>query len=487
MSEELDKNHSNFDFNNMFMNKNISNFSALTKLVLQDLNSFHFSRAAIASNKDQINKYLKNPELNAKQIRDAVIYIYNSSSHFRRIIKYFVGLNDFAYVVSPYNLDFNKSDKASVYKKYQKTMQLLSSADIKNQFPQILTVCFREDTFYGYLKDDGGVITLMRLPSDYCNITSIEDNVFNISFDFSYFDYNDLLENYPFEFKVKYSEYSKDKAKKWIELDSPNAFAVKCNTDFPTFPVPPFAGILRDIYDIEDYKQLKLSKTELENYAILVMKLGLKSDGTWAMDFQKAKEFWENLDGVLPEQIGSVLSPMEIEKIDFENSGTSESDKIAESESHMFSSAGVSSQLFNGEATSSNALMASIKADQELTYEVVKSIEQVINRYLHHQIFGRNFKLTFINSSVYNRKELADLYIKGCQYGMPLVSMYCAVLGLDQNDMYGMNYLEEDILRINDRFKPLQSSNTISSDDAGRDSIDDAYLSDEGERTRDKQ
>ena len=76
MSEELDKNHSNFDFNNMFMNKNISNFSALTKLVLQDLNSFHFSRAAIASNKDQINKYLKNPELNAKQIRDAVIYIY---------------------------------------------------------------------------------------------------------------------------------------------------------------------------------------------------------------------------------------------------------------------------------------------------------------------------------------------------------------------------------------------------------------------------
>ena len=48
MSEELDKNHSNFDFNNMFMNKNISNFSALTKLVLQDLNSFHFSRAAIA-------------------------------------------------------------------------------------------------------------------------------------------------------------------------------------------------------------------------------------------------------------------------------------------------------------------------------------------------------------------------------------------------------------------------------------------------------
>ena len=55
--------------------------------------------------------------------------------------------------------------------------------------------------------------------------------------------------------------FSKDKAKKWIELDSPNAFAVKCNTDFPTFPVPPFAGILRDIYDIEDYN----SNIQLKN------------------------------------------------------------------------------------------------------------------------------------------------------------------------------------------------------------------------------
>ena len=46
------------------------------------------------------------------------------------------------------------------------------------------------------------------------------------------------------------------------------SFAVKYNTDILNYAIPPFAGILREIYDIEDYKALKLTKTELENYAI---------------------------------------------------------------------------------------------------------------------------------------------------------------------------------------------------------------------------
>lgn len=74
--------------------------------------------------------------------------------------------------------------------------------------------------------------------------------------------------------------------------------------------MPPFAGVLRNLYDISDYEDLKLTKTELENYALLVMKLGIDKDGNWLMDYQKAVEFWQNLDQVMPEEIGSVLSPM---------------------------------------------------------------------------------------------------------------------------------------------------------------------------------
>lgn len=131
-----------------------------------------------------------------------------------------------------------------------------------------------------------------------------------MTFDFSYFDgHSQYLGFYPTEFQTKYKVYQKNRQKKWQELDSPTSFAIKCNNDILDYAIPPFAGILREVYDLEDYKQLKLTKTTLENYAMLVMTLGINDDGEWQMDLDKAKEFWRNLDSVLPEEIGSVLSP----------------------------------------------------------------------------------------------------------------------------------------------------------------------------------
>jgi hypothetical protein len=145
---------------------------------------------------------------------------------------------------------------------------------------------------------------------------------------------------------------------------------------------------LREIYALEDYKQLKLTKTELENYAMLVMKLGLSPDGEWQMDLDKAKEFWKNLDGVLPEEIGSILSPMPVEKISFERGAGAAGDGVAEAENRLFSEAGVSSLLFNNTKASSSALALSIKADQAITFGIVRGIEAAANRFLQSKPYG---------------------------------------------------------------------------------------------------
>lgn len=105
-------------------------------------------------------------------------------------------------------------------------------------------------------------------------------------------------------------------------------------------------------------KNLKLTKTELENYAILVMTLGINADGEWEMDEKKARDFYSNLANVLPEEIGAVLSPMPINKISFEKSNVGDTDTIAAAEQKLYTAAGVSSLLFNNEKASSNALAA---------------------------------------------------------------------------------------------------------------------------------
>lgn len=467
-----------------------SRYAVLNKLITRDLNNNYNKPSFIRYTKDQISTYLSDPSRYEKELRKAVVYIYGASSHFRRLIEYFVGLSDLSYIVSPYKLDPRGANKKITNLNYRKVLNVLSAMMIKSQFPKILKVCLREDVFYGTFWVTNDNITLQQLPSDRCAISTIEGNVFNVTFDFSYFDiYPQLLDYYPAEFSKKYEQYKSNRNLKWVELDSPNSFAVKCNTDIADYALPPFAGILREVYDLEDYKNLKLTKTALENYAMLVMKLPMDNDGDWLIEYSKAKKFWRNLDEVMPEEIGSILSPMDISKIDFEKSNTGDTDTISDAEQNLFTAAGVSSLLFNNEKASANALALSIKADQAITFGIVKSIEDVVNRLIQNYKFGKNFKVTFLNCSEFNRKELGDQYLKAAQYGLPTVMMYAATQGLGQAEFDCMSFLENDVLELKSKLVPLQNSNTQSSEaivdnpSGGRPESEASELTDSGEQS----
>lgn len=340
-----------------------SRFSAISKLIMRDLNNNNESPTFSLYTRDQITSFIKNPYRFEKQLRNAVIYLYGASAHFRRLIQYFVALNDLSYVVGTYKTDTSTAKPQTTRRNYRRVLNLMASMDVKNQFEKILTVCLREDVFYGTIRETTDSTIIQQLPSDYCAISVIEDNVLNVTFDFSYFRTHEaFLELYPEEFQRKYRLYQKDATNnRWQELDAPNSFAIKCNKDILNYAMPPFAGILREIYDLEDLKQLRMSKEEIENYALLVMSLGIDDDGNWQMDLDKAKEFYRNLDAVLPEEIGAVLSPMPINKISFERTHPATVDSISVAEQNLFTSAGVSSLIFN------NA-----KAKHELAARVVR-------------------------------------------------------------------------------------------------------------------
>lgn len=472
----------------------IDKFSSYVRLVTRDLNSFQsryvcnfFGRYK----KEDIIRFLAHPEKHEKELRRAVRYVYNASPHFRRLIEYFVGLSDLAYVVSPYRVDPKRANKNSVSSHYRKTLSLLSTMQIKTQFPEILSTCLREDVFYGTIWRSDDTITIQKLPSDYCQIPSVEGNVCNVAFDFSYFDTRlNSIDNYPQEFKRKYEIYRQSMGKeRWIELDAPESFAIKCNKSFLEFAVPPFAGILPEIFDIENYKQLKMDGVEISNYAMLAMYIPMTDDFKWGIDEEKARKFWGNLDGVLPAQIGSILSPMKLEKISFEKSNNSDDDTVAEAEKSLFTAAGVSSLLFNNEKASANALLLSIKADQAITFGIVKSIEDMVNRYIQSFNYGKNFKVTFLDCSRFNQKELGDAYLKAASYGLPTISMYAASQGLGQAELDSMSFLENDILGLHDMFKPLMNSAQLSSSSDGEPGApqkDEGELTDDGEISRER-
>lgn len=468
-------------------------FAVLNKLITRDLNNNPPSETFALYSKDQITSFLRHPDKHEKELRAAVVYIYSASPHFRRLIQYFVGLSDLSYIVEPYKMDTKKANVRIVNNNYRKVMNMLSSMSIKTQFPKILTVCLREDVFYATTWITSDSITIQQLPSDYCKIATIEGNVPNVTFNFSYFDTrSDLLSYYPPEFQAKYKIYREHRRNQWIELDSPTSFAIKCNADILNYAVPPFVGILREVYELEDYRQLKLTKTELENYAMLAMTLPLSDDGDWGIDLDKARDFWRNLDSVLPEEIGSVLTPMPISKISFERTHTGDTNTIADAEQNLFTAAGVSSLLFNNEKASANALLLSIKADQSLTFGIVKSIEDAVNRLIQAQSYGKNFRINFLDVSPFNRKEVGDAYLKAASYGLPTISAYAASQGIGQAELDGMSFLEGKVLNLPDLFRPIQSSTQMSpsdldgkgaTDEGGAPTKDIGELTDSGEQS----
>lgn len=464
-------------------------FKQLNHLVYRNLNGRSTDISPHLYTKAEILEFLKAPDKNEKPIRDACINAYQTSPHFRRLVEYFVMLSDLVYVVAPYATDITKLKEKTVMNSFNKVLRTMEQFQVKSQFRKIIEVCMREDVFYGTLWVTTDNITIQRLPSDYCRISSSEGNVFNVSFDMMYFQmYPERLEYFPAEFDSKYKQYRDGKLERWVELDSPNSFAIKATESIDAFALPPFAGLLPEIYDLEDYKSLKLTRTELENYAILVMKMMMNNDGRFLLDFDRSKQFWQNLDNVLPDAVGSVLTPFSVDKISFDRSAAAEANAVNDATSALWDSAGVSALIFNNVKSSSNALALSIKSDQGITFGIVKSIENMVNRYIQSTSFGKNFKVTFLDVSPYNRDEIGGQYLKMCNVGMPMVSYLAATYGMPQSDLNNMNCLEDDFLHIKERFMPLRSTNTMSAEavEAGRPTAEAGELSDNGEIARER-
>ena len=120
-------------------------------------------------------------------------------------------------------------------------------------------------------------------------------------------------------------------------------------------------------------------------------------------------------------------------------------------------------------------MLLSIKSDQSITYGIVKSIEDMVNRFVQSQGYGKYFKVNFLDVSTYNRKEVGDAYLKAASFGFPFLSAYAASQGVGQAELDSMSYLECEVLGLQKMFKPVVSSSQLSPD-----ALDSEAATDEG-------
>ncbi len=442
-------------------------FAKLSKGYLRPPHSIrNYYNTYVRYTKDEIVDLLNYPDRNEKGIRNASIYLYNISNHYRRLINFFAKMSTLDYYLAPVKIDNNTkvNDKTfrTAFKKASDQVELMN---LKHELLKVMVTCFREDVFYGYEHETKDSYYIEKLNPDYCRLSGIEDGIYTFEFDFSYFtSRSELLPLFPSEFQKKYEAYKKDTANmKWQELDTKKSVCFKLNEDL-SFPIPPFAGTFPDIYDIADYKDLMKAKTETGNYKLLYLKIPFEN-GEWTIPEPLSRAYYEQLGAQLPEQIGLGMGPMDVLDFDFDKSGsTQDSDSVVQSENAFWRGTGVTSAILGKDnITSSGALNLSIETDAAMVYAFLRQIERWINKKLKLLSGTYHFKLTFLNTTIYNRSSVQSQMLQACQYGLPLRYATGAAFGISQADFEGLSILETQTMDLPERMVPVSSSHTQSS------------------------
>jgi len=475
-------------------------FAKLSKTVVQDLiNNRKESVLFKKYSKEEVINFLAKPQVNEKQIRAMSIFLYANSSQYRRLCNYFSRLATLNYTITPYNLNKDKYNANSFLLNYYKVVNLVEKFNLKNQLPKLFNVCFYQDIYCGLYFETSDSFDIIQLNNDFCKVSSKEDGCLVFSLDFNYFNdrlylldtYGETIRNMYYAY-AGYQEIVNGKKGKKIKGDAslrwqepPNQICLKVNDDQLLYSLPPFSGIFPDILNLDEYKILKKTGEVLDKYKLIALKIPVGDDGTFKLDAEVCNQYYNQICDNVSEQIGVALTPMEIEAINFKNTTTADNNAVRQAEEELFTSAGSNINLFGGDSNSSASINLSIRNDESITFLLMRQAENWINRYIKRLNLPYDFKIKFLDQSIYTENDVCKRYKEAATYGVAgSRSLYAASIGLSPSDIMSMQVLEDN-LGFADDWIPIQSSNTMSGD-GGRPSNESQgkTLTESGEQTK---
>lgn len=415
---------------------------------------------------DEITRWLQSPIQNQKQLRELSEFLYNTQPAYKGVIKYMANLPSYSWEV---NLDLDDFEDLKLAKKeYKKVLKYVHKLNLKFEMQKASTIAYRRDFFFGYEMENDYSYFILPLNNEYCKPSEIESGIYNFAFDSTFFDKNPHeLDLYPPEFRRKYNQ-AKDNNEKWIQLDPKKTVCLKVNIDID-YPVPPFSGMFTSVFDYEDYKKIKKDRAKNENYMLLHQKIPMSDKSgevnAFLIDGEAMNVFHQTAASSVPDGVDVITSPMEITAVKTEKS-KSENDYVEQARTQIYDSAGVSEVLFNSSKTTSTGVAKSINIDEQTAFYFLQQIEAWVNRKLAYKFPSLDIDFSFLDTSTLNYKDVSDAMLKMAQYGVPVKLTMLSALGFNPYQIINKMTLENDVLKLQDKFIPLSSSHTQSSSDS---------------------
>lgn len=197
---------------------------------------------------------------------------------------------------------------------------------------------------------------------------------------------------------------------------------------------------------------------------IIIQKLPLDKNGDLIFDVDEARDIHNNAVAMLKRAVGvDVLTTFaDIEKIDTKDSNSNTTtDDLEKVERTVFNNAGISRNLFNadGNLAVTNAILTDEASIRELPLQFANLLNKIVekfNRKGHYE-----FRVSMLETTQFNYKELAKLYKEHAQMGYPKMLPQIA-LGHSQSSILATLTFENEILHLSEIMIPPMMSSTMS-------------------------
>ena len=479
------------------------NFAKLQEILLTNPQKTK-SKTFTQYTKELIKRYIRNPYANIQNIRNVSMFLERNSMIYKKMIDYYSKMPLFDYNIT-YRIDKLGSLKTSVQKEYLNILRNLQEIPMRKEFQKVIATAIRDGAYYGFVYDgEGDGFLLQSLDPSYCKIVGQSfTGEYIVAFDATFFEKGDNKEYlygtaedtegiWDDVFVDGYEQYKNQGNEfRWFELPIERSMCIISGND-PDMPLPYFLPVFVSLLDLLDLEQILMSKTELENYVLLVSKIPLISSSNSPDDFAVSipivQAMQDLIDAAVPSLVGTAYSPCELDVVHFDNKNNGEdTNKLAESMHNLFSNLGMSELVVSGgSSTNSIGLKHSIQNDESVAFTFLDALQNWVNSYIRLN-YSDNFIFYFHRTTYFSQLEYTDKLKDAATLGLPVAIDYATALGYTPYETMCNTYLEEMLGVKDGLWKPLANSYTQTGDEssAGAPTKKDDDLSSEGAKTRD--
>ena len=442
-------------------------------------------------NRNNLRKALADPysSNNVDTLQQASMLLKATNGIYKRVLNYNAYMYTNDYMIYPIEFDKIKNP-TKIQKAYAEVAQYVEKYNLKYNASWIKDRVLEQGELYIYEIEDSNGIILQEIPNTFCKMTSIENNVSKYAINLKKLSDSNIL-SFPKEIQNIYKKYNNGSIKEKDLIDrsfyelKENAFAFSLDRFSPK-GIPYYCTIFDDLMELEDMKDLKSQNAVIESIKLIHQKFPVDKDtGVSLIDFDVITQYHKATKATLPQGTAVTTNPLDLQALYLSDSNSKISSNVSQARDTIYDSAGVNSELFNGNKSTTEAVAMGIIADNL----VAKPLNLIITNWINYKLKKKKFggitwAIKFLDTTEFNRDKKVGLAKDAMAFGGSRLEFLAAS---GYTPLQGLSVLKlESMLGLDELMIPQASSHTQSGE-VGRTSKEDGGTGNEDTTTPEAQ